>query len=158
MAIVFLVLTVGVYFGAVFYKQGVVTSLASIDSQLADLERSRDKQVEKNLLGLRDQLSVVNPLLSAHLFWSNALIVIQGVTQPQVQYKSINADVSGEKITAIVLAANYTAIARQIAALYTVDSVTDVLLNKVQSQPTGRLGVTFQIYFDTDKFLIKGTK
>ena len=153
-----MILIVGLYFGATFYKQGLLSSLANIDSQLADLERSRDKQLEKSLLGLRDQLAVVNPLLSAHLFWSKALIVIQGVTQPQIQYKSINADVTGKKITVNVFAANYTAIARQIAALYTVDSITDVLLNKVQSQPTGRLDVTFQIYFDTNKFLIKGAK
>lgn len=154
-AIVFLVLIAGLYFGLMAYKQGLLSSLSSIDAQLADIESSRDKKLESALLDLNRQLMVINPLLSAHFFWSDAFIKIQGVTQPQVQYQSINADVAGKKIIAKMLAANYTVVAKQIAALYTVDSITDVILNKVQSQPTGLLDVTMQINFDTSKFLIK---
>lgn len=137
------------------YKRGLIVSLASIDSQLAALENSRDKKLELSLLDLNRQLAVVNPLLSAHFFWSDAFIKIQSVTQPQVQFQSINADVSGRKIVIKALAANYTVVARQIAAFYTVDSITDVILSKMQGQPTGLLDINMQINFDTSKFLIK---
>ena len=158
LAAVFLVLILGLYFGLATYQQRLISSLSGVDTRLADLERSRDKKLERSLLDLRGQLAVINPLLAAHFFWSDAIIKIQSVTQPQVQFLSFNADVPGTKIIVKILAANYTTVARQIAALYTVDSITDVLLNKVQSQPTGRLEVTVQITFDTNKFLIKKTK
>ncbi len=156
--VIFMVLIGGLYFGLMAYKQGLLSSLASIDGQLAAIEDSRDKKLESALLDLNRQLAVVSPLLSAHFFWSDAFIKIQSVTQPQVQYQSINADAVSKKITAKMLAANYTVVAKQIAALYTVDSITDVILNKVQSQPTGKLDVTMQINFDTNKFLMKDTK
>lgn len=155
LVVVFLALILGLYFGLGVYKQGLTSSLAGIDDQLADLEQSRDKKLEASLLGLRKQLSVVNPLLSAHLFWSGALTAVQNATQPQVQFQSINADVASKKIVVRAIAANYTTVARQIAAFYAVDSITDIILNKVQIQPAGRLEVTIQINFDADKFLIK---
>ncbi len=155
LAVIFMAIVFGLYSGLAAYKRGLVSSLAVLNNKLADLEKSRDKKLEDGLLGLYRQLSVVNPLLAAHLFWSDAFIKIQNVTQPQVQFQSINADVPGKKIVVKALAANYTTIARQIAALYTVDSITDITLNKVQNQPTGKLEVTMQILFDTNKFLIK---
>ncbi|MEK7151640.1 MAG: hypothetical protein AAB784_02935 [Patescibacteria group bacterium] len=155
LAFVFLALIIGLYFGLNVYKQNLIFSINTIDAQITELERSRDKKVENSLLDLREQLAVVNPLISAHLFWSGALIKIQSVTQSQVQFKSINADVSGNKIVSVLYAANYTTVARQIASLYTIESITDVILSKVQSQSTGRLEVTLQISFDSSKFLAK---
>lgn len=157
LAVVFLFIILGLYAGLQAYKQGLFTTLASIDGQLADIESARDKKLETALLDLNRQLAVVNPLLSAHFFWSDAFIKIQSVTQPQVQFQSLNADAIGKKIAAKMVAANYTVVAKQLAALYTVDSITDVILNKVQSQPTG-LDVTMQINFNTQKFLNKGVQ
>lgn len=154
-AVLFMVLIVGLYFSLKAYKQGLFSSLASIDSQLATLEDSRDKKLEQGLLELNRQLAVVNPLISTHFFWSDAFTKIQSVTQPQVQFQSVNADVYAQKIVIKALAANYTAIARQIASFYAVNSITDVILNKVQSQPTGLLDMIMQINFDTNKFLKK---
>lgn len=159
MAVIILALVLGLYVGLIVYKQRLnsssPTGLAGIDNQLADLEKSRNKATEIEILNLRKQLSVINPLLSAHLFWSEALTTIQNATQSQVQFQSLNADVPGKKIVIKILAANYTTVARQIASFYSVDSITDVILSKVQSQPTGKLDVSMQLSFDTVKLLNK---
>lgn len=106
-------------------------------------------------MDLHRQLSVVSPLLSSHFFWSDAFTTIQNITQPQFQFQSMNADALSKKITIVGVAANYTTVARQLAALYTLESITDVNLNKVQSQSTGRVEVTMQIFFDSNKLLIR---
>lgn len=129
--------------------------MSSIDKQLADLEKSRDKQLENRLLNVNQQLAVVNPLITSHFFWSEALIKIQSLVQPQIQFKSITADTFGKKILITAFAANYTTVARQIASFYAMDSVTDIILSKVQSQPTGRIELTMQLFFDPNKLLIK---
>ena len=150
-----LALVGGLYFGLLAYGQSLFSTLSSVDEQLADLEKSRDRQLEARLLDLNKQLVVVNPLINSHLFWSDAFIKVQSLVQPQVQFKSVNADAPGKKILISATAANYTTVARQIASFYTIDSVTDVVLNKVQSQPTGQVELTMQLIFDPDKLLVK---
>lgn len=155
LGVVCLALVAGLYFGLLTYKKSLLSSLFSIDGKLADLEKSRNLKMETQLLDLNKQLAVINPLISSHLFWSDAFIKIQSLTQPQVQFKSVNADALGKKISIAALAANYTTIARQIASFYTLDSITDVILSKVQSQSTGQLEFTIQLFFDPDKLLMK---
>ncbi len=153
----FIVLAVvaGIYFGLLAYNQSLSSKLSSIDGQLADLEKSRDKQLESRLLDLNKQLAVVNPLISSHIFWSEALAKIQSLVEPQLQFKSIDADVLSKKIVITALADSYTTVARQIASFYTVDSITDVVLNTVKSQPSGKVELSMQLFFDTNKLLVK---
>lgn len=150
-----LALIVGLYFGLMSYKQSLFSQMSSIDTQLSDLEKLRDKNSENRLLDLNKQLGVVNPLINSHLLWSDAFIKLQSLVQPQVQFKTINVDTLGKKILITALAANFTTIARQIAAFYTIDSVTDIILNKVQSQPTGQTELTMQLFFDPARLLTK---
>ncbi|MBI2669729.1 MAG: hypothetical protein HYX20_01080 [Candidatus Yanofskybacteria bacterium] len=152
---IILALTLGLYFILLTYRQSLFSTLSSIDDQLVDLEKSRNKELETRLLGLNKQLTVVNPLISSHFFWSEAFIKIQSLVQPQVQFTSVSADALGKKMIINAVAANYTVIARQIASFYTVDSLTDIILNKVQSQPTGQVELTMQLFFDSNKFLMK---
>ncbi|MBI2063355.1 MAG: hypothetical protein HYT61_03940 [Candidatus Yanofskybacteria bacterium] len=155
LSFIVLALFLGIYFGLVFYKQSLLSTLSSIDKQLSDFEKSRDKHTETKLLDLNQQLAVVNPLIGSHLLLSEAFTKIQSLVQPQVQFKSINVDVLGKKILITALAANYTTIARQIASFYTIDSVTDIILNKVQSQPTGQVELTMQLFFKPDGLTVK---
>ncbi len=153
-----LVLVIGLYFGLTVYKQSLLSAFSSIDQQLSDIEKSRDKQAESKLLDLNKQLAVVNPLISSHFLWSEAFAKIQSLVQPQVQFKTVNADALGKKILITGVAANYSTIARQIAAFYTMESVTDIILNKVQSQPTGQVELTMQLFFDLAKLPAKSIK
>ena len=157
LVLVFIILAIilGLYFGLAVYKQSLLSSVTLIDGQLSDLEKSRDKELEIKLLTLNQQLNAVNLLIGSHPFWSDAFTQIQGLVQPQVQFQSVNADMLSKTILIKALAANYTVIARQIASFYTIDSVTDIILNKVQSQPTGRVEFTMQMFFDPNKLLIK---
>ena len=155
---VLVAIVVALYVGLGVYKGSILRQISDVDKQLTELEASRDKKSEQDLLALQKQLSVVGSALDSHLFWSNAFTKIQGLILPQVQFLSFNAEVAGQKITVRGFAANYTTMARQIAALYPLDSITDLILNKVASHPTGRVEFTMQISFDTKKLLIPNTE
>lgn len=150
---IFLAIVIGVYFFLFSYRQSTESQLDGLNNQFAELERSRDKALESRLLDLRKQLAVINPLLGSHVFWSQGLIKIQNATQPQVQVQSLNADALSKKMTLVGSARDYTTIARQIASFYTIDSITDIILDRVQSQPTGRLDFSMQILFAPSKLL-----
>ncbi len=155
LSLIFAFVILGLYFGLMFYNNSILSSITQVDEQLAALEKSRDKKLEQKLLDLQGQLSVVNPLIGSHVFWSQGLSKIQGLVQPQVQFKSINADSSATKIIFQATAASYTVIAKQIAAFYADDSITDIVLNKAASLPTGAVDFTMQLMFDPAKFLLK---
>ncbi len=152
---IFVLVILGLYFGLMFYNNSLLSSVTQADEQLATLERSRDKKLEQKLLGLKGQLSVIGPLISSHLFWSQGLSRVQSLIQPQVQVKSMNADGPAKKIVFQAVAANYTTIAKQIAAFYADDSITDIVLNKATSLTTGNVDFTMQLMFDPAKFLMK---
>lgn len=154
LGMVFLIIVLAAYFGLLTYKNSVLSSVANVDGQLADLERSRDKKLESDLLATQQQLSVVNPLLASHLIWSDAFGKIQKITQPQVQFQSIDADFNSRKIIFKALTANYTTLAKQVAAFYSDDSISDLTLSKVTSLPTGRIEFSMQLNFDVKKFLL----
>lgn len=152
---IFILVLLGLYLGLMFYNNSILSSVTQADEQLAALERSRDKKTEQKLLGLKNQLSVIGPLLSSHLFWSQGLSKIQSLVQPQVQVKTMNADGPAKKIVFQATAASYTVIAKQIAAFYTDDSIADIILNKAVSLTSGKVDFTMQLMFDPAKFLIK---
>lgn len=156
LALFFLALIAIVYLLLLGYKNSLLSAVTSIDSQLAELEKSRDKKLEFRLLDLQKQLLVINPIIDSHVFWSEALGKIQSVIQPQVQVQLLNSDMNSKKVVIKGLASSYTTVARQIAAFYTMEAVTDITLNKIQAQPTGKVEFTMEVKFDVNKFLLKG--
>ncbi len=155
--LIVLALVIGLYFGLMVYRQFLFSEALAVNTKLSDLEKSRDKQAETRLLNLKNQLAVVSPLLSSHFLWSDALTKVQSLVEPQVQFKNINADAIGQKIIISAFAANYTTIAKQIASFYSIDSVTDIILNNVQSRSTG-VDFTMQLFFNDSQLLTKAKK
>jgi hypothetical protein len=155
LSLIFALLVAGLYIGLMFYNNSILSSITQTDGKLAALENSRDKKLEQKLLDLKGQLAVVGPLISSHSFWSQGFIKIQNLVQPQVQFKSINADAATAKIIFQATAANYTTVAKQIAAFYADDSIADIVLSKASSLPTGRVDFTMQLIFNPEKFLMK---
>ncbi len=158
LGVVFVALVLAIYFGLTSYTNSIRVSIASIDDQLANIEKSRDKKSESHLLDLNKQLGVVAPLLGTHLIWSAAFTRVQNLLLPQVQFDFFNADAITNKYVFKATAPSYTSVAKQIAAFYSDDAITDVLLSKVASQPTGKVEFTIQFYFDQNKFLLKNNR
>ena len=148
-------IVIATYFFLVFRKNSLVQSISVIDQEILDVERSRDKEAEQRVLNLVAQLQVVNPILAAHVFWSDAFTKIQSITQGEFQFQSINADMGSSKIVIKASASSYTTVAKQVASFYSLDSIKDVIISKIQLQSTGRLEVTMEVKFDTNKFLMR---
>ena len=141
--------------GLYFYKNSLENKLAALDLEIATLEQQRNKQAEQNLLVFNKQVSMLSDLLNKHAYWTTAFSKIEGLTQNQVQFNSITASLADNKIDFKAVAANYTTVARQIAAFLSDESIKDINLNKVNTLTNGRLEFTMQIMFDRSKFLSK---
>lgn len=139
--------------GLYFYKNSLENKLVFLDAEIAALEQQRNKQAEQNILVFNKQVSMLSDLLNKHYYWTTGLSKIEGLTQGQIQFDNMTAAAADNKIDFKATAANYTTIARQIAAFVSDESIRDVNLNKVNTLTNGRLEFTMQILFDKSKFL-----
>ncbi|MBI2674216.1 MAG: hypothetical protein HYX22_00560 [Candidatus Yanofskybacteria bacterium] len=139
--------------GLYFYRNSLENKLESLDKEIAALEQGRNRQAEQNILVFNKQISMLSDLLDKHTYWTTAFSKIEGLTQSQVQFGTMVATVADNKIVFEATAANYTTIARQLAAFLSDEAITDVSLNKANTLTDGRLGFSVQISFDRSKFL-----
>lgn len=155
LSLVLVGLLVLAYFGLKIYKNSIVNSIASFDQGLQDIEKSRDKETEIKLIGLGKQFSTVRPLLDSHILWSQALTKVQGITLPKVQFENLTSSAASKKFLLKAVADNYTTIAKQIAAFYGEESITDLQLNRVATLTDGKIEFSMELVFDPSKFLNK---
>src|SRR5438105_62416 len=52
------------------YSTNLSTQIADADTQLASLEKSRDKKGEQNLITLSKQIGITKQIVDKHTFWS----------------------------------------------------------------------------------------
>jgi hypothetical protein len=153
---VFLLIVVVVASGVLWiYKDSLTNQIADADASLAALEKQRDKKAEEKLLTLSKEIGITNQILKSHVYWSTGFSKIEAALQNNVQFESFSGSVGDQAIHFRALADNYTTIARQIAALVTDDSITDVNLDGVNSLTNGKLDFSAKISFILSKFLSK---
>lgn len=147
--VMIIILATGFY----LYKNSLQNKLSSIDAEILGIEQKRDKKAEQNILTFNKQVSVLSKLLNEHAYWTTGFSKIEGLTQGQVQFESMTATLSDNKVDFKATGANYTTIARQIAAFLSDESIKDVNLSKVSTLTNGRLEFSMQVLFDKTKFL-----
>ena len=150
-AVGFFALVMAGYFAIFTYKESRLGALALLDLEFQNVEKARDKELEKNLLSLEQQLQVVNPILAGHIFWTKGLGTFESLINPQVRVKSLN--LTTDKISLQAVAASYIVVARQVAALFSEESFTLVNLGKVSLLQTDELEFSIELTFDKDKLL-----
>ena len=136
-----------------FYMKSLENKLEVLDTEIVALEQRRNKQSEQNILIFNKQVSMLSNILNSHAYWTTAFSKIEGLLQNQIQLNNMTTSLSDSKIDFGATAANYTTIARQIAAFLSDESVKDVALNRVNTLTNGQLEFNMQIIFDRTKFL-----
>ena len=141
--------------GLIYYKKSVIGQLEGVDKQLVDLESSRNKKDEQKLLSLKDSLALVQPLILNHTVWSGALTRIQGLINPKVQFDSLSVNLAKAEYTFRAFAADYATVAKQIAAFYNDDQITDVIVGKVTSLTDSKVEFTAVLNLDINRLVKK---
>ncbi len=150
-----LVLDAAVYFGLLVYQRSLSAALATIDSQLAGLEQSRDTKREQQLLVFQQQLSQVSPLLTGHVVWSEALTHLEHLVQPKVQFISLVADANRKNFIIKGVADSYTTVARQVAVLSKDPGILDVSVSRISGSANGSVDFDMQVVFDPKQFIMR---
>ena len=147
-AIVLALFLVGTLYASTLNKK-----IGNINQDIIELEKQRNPQAEKKLAVLSKQARQMSAVLDNHVFWTKALSIFSRLLQSQTQVKSFNAALSSNTLEFNGLVANYTVLAKQIAAFRSNNAIDDIALGEVHSTISGRLEFSMKILFKPDKFL-----
>lgn len=153
-----LVLVLAIYGIMAWYSGSLDTKIADADSQLAGIDKQRDKTSENNLLTLSKQMAITGQIIQNHTFWSTAFNKLEAGLAGSVQFKSFSAIASDNTLHIRAVTDTYATIARQLAAFDGTDGVTDVNLDGVSTLTSGKLDFNVKLVFDKTKFLKKQSR
>lgn len=147
------VLAIALYIGVALYVSSLESSLSSVNQQLIAIENGRDKKLEKRLLNLNRQLTIIGPLLANHIKWSKGFKIFQSSINPKVRIKSLTVSLLDNKLIFNGSTDSYITVAKQIAAFFSNDTYKDIELGKVTLLKTGEVEFSAEITFDPEKML-----
>jgi len=153
----FLAIIFAIYGGLLLYKSSVMSQLKNVVDQLVANEEARSLSDEKNLLKVNDNLAVVLPILNSHIYVSEAYSRFQQDINSQVQIESLGVKTGTGEFTFKALAASFSVVAKQIAAFYADGAISDVVISKIMSMPTGQIEFSGMVIFDVDRTLKKNS-
>ena len=137
------------------YQSSLEKQLGQLNDQLVESERTRDKKGEQNLKIRKERMMLVSNILEEHIYWTKAFSLIESLLQSQVRFKSFSGFTDDSKIGIQGQAANYTVLAKQLAAFFTDRSVVDISLGKVSVSPEGVVEFGLEITFDKSRLIQK---
>lgn len=137
------------------YQSTLEKQLGQLNNQLAEGERTRDKKGEQNLKVLNERMTLVSNILGEHIYWTKAFSLIESLLQGQVRFKSFSGFTDDGKIGIQGEAANYTVLAKQLAAFFTDRSVVDISLGKASVSPDGVVEFGLEITFNKSRLIQK---
>ncbi len=155
-ALIVLALLLGL--GGRYYNQTLIDKIMSIDTQIMELEKERDKKAEENLLIIDKQIGLISELFNDHIFWSKGLDLIGNNLQNRVQFKSFTTGSGEGKITFRAGADSYSTVARQIASFISNEAIEDVALENVNVLTNGTIEFNMTLNYDSSKFLKQNAK
>jgi Tfp pilus assembly protein PilN len=127
------------------YMGSLEKKLLTTNSNLEELNNTRDREREGELQSLNSQLSLLSGVLDGHILWSEAFARTETLMGQQVQVISLDASISKNEINLTAITTSYTNIARQIASFLTSDLIENVSLKTSKLLNTGRVEFSMDV-------------
>ncbi len=134
-----------------------MSDIADVDLQIQAIYKKRDKKSEDTITALVKQLSTTESLLTTHKYWSQGLLVLQGMIEPRVRLTTLAADSVLHTYTFQAQADSFATVAQQVAAFYANDAVTDLKLTKVGTGGAGLVDFGIQLTVKPETFVAPKT-
>lgn len=145
------ILVVLVWGGLWFYRHAVEGKIADADRALKQIDDSRQPADEAKLLQLKAAITAAKPVLAGHVVWSTALARVQGLVLPAVQFDNLSAKLDKQEYNFKAFASSFVTVAKQIAAFYSDDAITNLEIGRLTARPDGKVEFTAKLTLDLNK-------
>jgi hypothetical protein len=139
------------------YKANLRERISALDGAMATSEKARDKTQEQQLIAASKQSSIIKELLSGKLYWTQALALMEQMTQASVALTSMQADAEHSVIAFHAKTDSYASVARQIAAFTAATGIEDISVASIKTGPQGKVEFDGTLTIDTKALLNKRT-
>lgn len=141
-----------------WYKSSIESKIEEVNLKISEVENeSRALAEEKREIKiLANQFNTIRSLIDQHIFWSRGLALLEANIRPDVEFVSMNANTTEDKISLNGRASNYSSVARQIAALFREPSIKNVAVSGISA--SSELGVEFDLLIEFDQKTFFGAR
>ena len=147
------VIIIGAILGG--YAANLNDKIATLDGQLDQNERSRDRTNEQTLLDAQRQAKLMRSLLNSKVYWSQALNQMDRMMQSSVTLTRLEGSATKGVIDFSATAPDYASVARQLAAFTAGTGISDIMVNSVKTDPSGLVEFDGKLTIDTAALLNK---
>lgn len=137
------------------YSYSLKDKIATIDGQMGESEKARTKEIEQELVAASRQSKIMKQLLAGKMYWTQALDMMERMTQSSVSLTRLEANATKGTISFRASADSYASVARQIAAFVSVTGVDDITVKSIKANARGRVEFDGELLIDALKLLKK---
>lgn len=156
LVIVLLILSILAYGGLTFYNKSLNTHFEEVKGQVAELDKQRDKDFEKEIESLDRGLKNLKTVLKNHYYWSNLFSKLEELTVPLVSFSGFAGQLTEDNLVNVVLAgktAGYTYLAKQMTSFSQDELVSGVKVSRITLDTKGGVKFDLEINFLKDILL-----
>lgn len=147
LGIVVFVLSLILVGGLFFYRRASEENRREWAKQVETDEAELRPDLLKQLTDLSDSLSAAQSLIRNHSFSSNALLLIQSVAHPSVQFSSLSFSRDSKKIDLSGLARSYQIVAEQVSFMEASPQVEKVEFGGLARNEKGLIDFRLAVIF-----------
>jgi len=146
----FLLLVILIYFGLTGYKNNLIEERGDLEERLIELTNQRDLGMEANFIELKTGIEDLRKVLENRLYSSKLFEFLEEITLPQVQFTSLEADLSQAKLNLKAEAVDYLTLAKQVVAFEQDSRIEKVDLSEVNLETSGRIVSDLRVELNPD--------
>jgi len=146
----FLLLVVLIYLGLTGYKSSLTEEKENLEERLVELTNQRDLEMEVNFMELKTDIEDLRKVLENRLYSSKIFEMLEEITLPQVQFTSLEADLSQAKLNLKTETVDYPTLAKQVVVFEQDSRIEKVDLSDVNLETSGRIGSDLRIELNPD--------
>lgn len=150
---ILLILLLACFGGLKFYQKSLVSQASEIEKQYNGIIAGQDKSLVEQVLGLEEGADLLESLLKSKPVYSKLFDALSVITLPSVQWTSFNLAEGENQVALRGLAANYTALAKQMLAFQKEADWKSAEVSGIALDKVGRVGFNLILAFDKEIIL-----
>jgi hypothetical protein len=115
--VVIFLLTLGGYFALNYWNQNQVSKLNLLESEFLSIRNSFALEDEEEVILFEKKLKSLTLLLNNHIYFSNALMLLENLTHPDVYYTSLDFSTEKNVIDLNGIAKNQAVLSEAVSGL-----------------------------------------
>ncbi len=150
LSIAFLILVILTCFGLWGYKESLADEKTDLENQLAQLNGQRDLELEADFAELKEGIEDLKKVLKNSVYPSRLFEMLEELTLSQVQFTSLDVDLTQAVLSLNAELIDYTTLAKQMIVFKEDERIEELDVSGISLDMTGQIKSAFDLELKLD--------